>query len=112
MAPCPTVTSATMSDPRPALTRFQQHFAERIVPLWQGPGWDADMALPYEALDTQHRPLPVQRYRAMACARQLYLFSSRIGQPGAAERAAALASAVGEPSSLSCQFAGYFKVRT
>jgi len=82
-----------MSDPRPTppeLARFNQHFAERIVPLWQGPGWNADMALPYEALDTQHRPLPVQRYRAMACARQLYLFSSRIEQPGAAERAAAL----------------------
>lgn len=79
-----------MSDPRPALTRFRQHFAERIVPLWQGPGWNADMALPYEALDAEHRPLPVQRYRAMACARQLYLFSSRIEQPGAAERAAAL----------------------
>ena len=79
-----------MSDPRPALTRFQQHFAERIVPLWQSPGWNADMALPYEALDTRHRPLPVQRYRAMACARQLYLFSSRIEQPGAGERAAAL----------------------
>ncbi|WP_449430950.1 AGE family epimerase/isomerase [Pseudomonas putida] len=86
-----------MSDPRPTLpeltarlARFNQHFAECIVPLWQGPGWNADMALPYEALDAQHRPLPVQRYRAMACARQLYLFSSRIGQPGAAERAAAL----------------------
>jgi mannose-6-phosphate isomerase len=79
-----------MSDPRPALTRFRQHFAERIVPLWQGPGWNADMALPFEALDAEHRPLPVQRYRAMACARQLYLFSSRIEQPGAAERAAAL----------------------
>lgn len=82
-----------MSDPRPTLpelARFNQHFAERIVPLWQGPGWNADMALPYEALDAQHQPLPVQRYRAMACARQLYVFSSRIGQPGAAERAAAL----------------------
>ncbi|MCE0992741.1 AGE family epimerase/isomerase [Pseudomonas sp. DCB_CB] len=82
-----------MSDPRPTLpelARFNQHFAERIVPLWQGPGWNADMALPYEALDAQHHPLPVQRYRAMACARQLYVFSSRIGQPGAAERAAAL----------------------
>ena len=82
-----------MSDPRPTppeLARFNQHFAERIVPLWQGPGWNAEMALPYEALDAQHRPLPVQRYRAMACARQLYLFSSRIEQPGAAERAAAL----------------------
>ena len=79
-----------MSAPCPALTRFNQHFAEGIVPLWQGPGWNADMALPYEALDAQHQPMPVQRYRAMACARQLYLFSSRIGQPGAAERAAAL----------------------
>ena len=82
-----------MPNPRPTLpelARFNQHFAERIVPLWQGPGWNADLALPYEALDDQHRPLPVQRYRAMACARQLYLFSSRIEQPGAAERAAAL----------------------
>ncbi len=82
-----------MSDPRhtpPELARFNQHFAECIVPLWQGPGWNADLALPYEALDAKHQPLPAQRYRAMACARQLYLFSSRIGQPGAAERAAAL----------------------
>jgi mannose/cellobiose epimerase-like protein (N-acyl-D-glucosamine 2-epimerase family) len=61
------------------------------VPLWQGPGWNADMALPYEALDAEHQPLPPQRYRAMACARQLYLFSSLIGQvPGAEARAAAL----------------------
>lgn len=74
----------------PALARFSQHFAECIVPLWQGPGWNADLALPFESLDANHRPLPVQRYRAMACARQLYLFSSRIGEPGAAERAAAL----------------------
>ena len=86
-----------MSEPHPLsaessarLAAFAQHFAERIVPLWQGPGWNADMALPYEALDAEHQPLPVQRYRAMACARQLYLFSSRIEQPGAAERAAAL----------------------
>ncbi|MGE8326007.1 AGE family epimerase/isomerase [Pseudomonas urmiensis] len=86
-----------MSDPRPTLpelttrlARFRQHFVERIVPLWQGPGWNAELALPYEALDAQHQPLPVQRYRAMAVARQLYLFSSRIEQPGAAERAATL----------------------
>ncbi|NBA95152.1 AGE family epimerase/isomerase [Pseudomonas sp. R5(2019)] len=68
----------------------QQHFAQTIVPLWQGPGWNADLALPFEALDAQHQPLPPQRYRAMACARQLFLFSSRIDEPGAAERAAAL----------------------
>jgi mannose-6-phosphate isomerase len=69
----------------------QQHFQDVIVPLWQGPGWNADMALPYEALDAEYQPLPPQRYRAMACARQLYLFSSLIGQvPAAEERAAAL----------------------
>jgi mannose-6-phosphate isomerase len=69
----------------------QQHFLQVIVPLWQGPGWNADLALPYEALDAEHQPLPPQRYRAMACARQLYLFSTLIGQvPGAEERAAAL----------------------
>ncbi|WP_130907475.1 AGE family epimerase/isomerase [Pseudomonas sp. Sample_16] len=69
----------------------QQHFEGVIVPLWQGPGWNADMALPYEALDAAHHPLPAQRYRAMACARQLYLFASLIGQvPAAEERAAAL----------------------
>ena len=83
------------SAPQPELTALfasvQQHFLDVIVPLWQGPGWNADMALPYEALDAEHQPLPPQRYRAMACARQLYLFSSLIGQvPAAEERAAAL----------------------
>ncbi|PWB32976.1 N-acylglucosamine 2-epimerase [Pseudomonas sp. SDI] len=72
------------------LDEIQQHFDQRIVPLWQGPGWNAEMALPFEALDPQHQPLPAQRYRAMACARQLYLFSSRFEQPGASDRAAAL----------------------
>ncbi|AIR88270.1 AGE family epimerase/isomerase [Pseudomonas cremoricolorata] len=72
------------------LNRVRRHFAEHIVPLWQGPGWNAELALPFEALDAQQRPEPVKRYRAMACARQLYLFSSRLEQPGAAQRAAAL----------------------
>ena len=71
----------------------QQHFRQVIVPLWQGPGWNADLALPFEALSPGHRPLPPQRYRAMACARQLYLFASLIDDPAfpdATERAAAL----------------------
>jgi mannose-6-phosphate isomerase len=71
----------------------QQHFMGVIVPLWQGPGWNAEMALPFEALDAQHQPLPPQRYRAMACARQLFLFSSFIGHPQVPDadvRAAAL----------------------
>lgn len=71
----------------------QQHFMDVIVPLWQGPGWNAEMALPFEALDAQHQPLAPQRYRAMACARQLYLFSSFMGNPQVPDadvRAAAL----------------------
>jgi len=86
---------ASRSASQPELTALfasvQQHFQDVIVPLWQGPGWNTDMALPYEALDAEHQPLPPQRYRAMACARQLYLFSSLIGQvPEAEVRAAAL----------------------
>ena len=76
-----------------SLNAVLAHFHDLIVPLWRGPGWNADLALPFEALDADHRPLPPQRYRAMACARQLYLFASLIGEPGAAfaeERAAAL----------------------
>ena len=81
--------------PSPELTRLfaavHQHFHEVIVPMWQGPGWNAELALPYESLDAGHSPLPPQRYRAMACARQLYVFASLIGEvPRAEERAAAL----------------------
>jgi mannose-6-phosphate isomerase len=87
----PVSRSASQPELTALFASVQQHFQDVIVPLWQGPGWNADMALPYEALDSQHQPLPPQRYRAMACARQLYLFSSLIGQvPGAEARAAAL----------------------
>lgn len=69
----------------------RRHFHEVIVPMWQGPGWNGELALPYESLDADHTPLPPQRYRAMACARQLYVFASLIGEvPQAEERAAAL----------------------
>jgi mannose/cellobiose epimerase-like protein (N-acyl-D-glucosamine 2-epimerase family) len=84
---------AAKSELSAVFTTVQQHFMDVIVPLWQGPGWNAEMALPYEALDAQHQPLPPQRYRAMACARQLFLFSSFIGAPQVADaqlRAAAL----------------------
>jgi mannose/cellobiose epimerase-like protein (N-acyl-D-glucosamine 2-epimerase family) len=67
-----------------------QHFLDGIVPLWEGPGWNVDLRLPYEALDDHHHPLPPQRYRAMACARQLFVFTSLGDRPGAAERAAQL----------------------
>ena len=87
----PVSRSASQPELTALFATVQQHFQDVIVPLWQGPGWNAELALPYEALDAEHHPLPPQRYRAMACARQLYLFSSLIGQvPGAKERAAAL----------------------
>ncbi len=71
----PDVSRSAASPESSALfNAMQQHFHKVIVPLWQGPGWNPQLALPYEALDAEHRPLPPQRYRAMACARQLYLF--------------------------------------
>lgn len=83
--------SASLPELAALFATVQQHFRDVIVPLWQGPGWNADMALPYEALDAEHQPLPPQRYRAMACARQLYVFSSLIGHVcGAEARADAL----------------------
>ncbi|WP_339531809.1 AGE family epimerase/isomerase [Pseudomonas mucidolens] len=78
---------------KPQLNAVLTHFNDLVVPLWQSPGWNAELALPYEALDANHQPLAPQRYRAMACARQLYLFASLIGEPGQAfadARAAAL----------------------
>ncbi|OLF56287.1 AGE family epimerase/isomerase [Pseudomonas chlororaphis] len=86
-------TSPSLSESTALFSAAQQHFHSVIVPLWQGPGWNPELALPFEALDADNAPLAPQRYRAMACARQLYLFSSLIGDartPLAAERAATL----------------------
>ncbi|PLZ00880.1 N-acylglucosamine 2-epimerase [Burkholderia sp. WAC0059] len=54
---------------------LREHFGQTVLPLWRGPGFDAALRLPYEALDANRQPLPVVRYRAMACARQLFVFS-------------------------------------
>ncbi|MEB0079351.1 AGE family epimerase/isomerase [Pseudomonas sp. CCI3.2] len=86
-------SSASQSEMTAVFAAIQLHFQQVIVPLWLGPGWNSQLALPYEAVDAHHQPLPPQRYRAMACARQLYLFSSLIDQPAVPEargRAAAL----------------------
>jgi mannose-6-phosphate isomerase len=85
--------SASTAQLNAVYDRVHEHFLQTIVPVWLGPGWNAQLALPYEAVDAAHRPLPPQRYRAMACARQLFMFSSLIDHPlvpGAASRAAAL----------------------
>lgn len=91
----PVSRSASQPELTALFASVQQHFQNVIVPLWQGPGWNAELDLPYEALDAEHSPLPPQRYRAMACARQLYVFSSLIGQvPAAEERSAQLFSSL------------------
>lgn len=56
--------------------RLRDHFAHVILPIWQGSGFDQTLRLPFEAVDpATHAPLPVTRYRAMACARQLFVFA-------------------------------------
>lgn len=55
---------------------LRDHFSRVVLPLWRGPGFNAALKLPYEAVSAEdHQPLPVERYRAMACARQLFVFA-------------------------------------
>ncbi|SIT45824.1 putative isomerase [Paraburkholderia ribeironis] len=57
-------------------TALREHFTGVVLPMWRGPGFNAALKLPYEALSADdHQPLPVERYRAMACARQLFTFA-------------------------------------
>jgi mannose/cellobiose epimerase-like protein (N-acyl-D-glucosamine 2-epimerase family) len=57
-------------------TTLRDHFTNVVLPMWRGPGFNAALKLPYEAIGAEdHEPLPVQRYRTMACARQLFVFS-------------------------------------
>jgi mannose/cellobiose epimerase-like protein (N-acyl-D-glucosamine 2-epimerase family) len=77
----PDASPSAKSTLNAVFTTVHQHFMQVIVPMWLGSGWNAELALPYEAVDAKHQPLPPQRYRAMACARQLFLFSSLIDDP-------------------------------
>jgi mannose-6-phosphate isomerase len=55
---------------------LRAHYDTAILPHWTSKGWNADLLLPYEALDgASGDALPPVRYRAMACARQIYVFS-------------------------------------
>ncbi|NMK47528.1 AGE family epimerase/isomerase [Achromobacter sp. Bel] len=61
---------------------LREHFDSVILPLWMGRGFNDATGLPYESLDAATgAPLAPVRYRAMACARQLYVFAQA---PGAA----------------------------
>lgn len=57
-------------------TALRDHFTGVVLPMWRGPGFNTALKLPYEAVSAEaHEPLPAERYRAMACARQLFVFS-------------------------------------
>lgn len=62
-----------------AAAGLREHFDRIVLPLWRGAGFNAALRLPYEAVEAVDAagaaPLPVTRYRAMACARQLFVFS-------------------------------------
>ncbi|KAG0192552.1 hypothetical protein DFQ28_008674 [Apophysomyces sp. BC1034] len=66
----PNYASATIDE-------LQQHLASVILPLWATRGFNGALGLPYDAIaPSEQPPLPPTRYRAMACARQLYVFSA------------------------------------
>ncbi|QGZ64515.1 N-acylglucosamine 2-epimerase [Paraburkholderia acidisoli] len=66
----------TATQPSPSAAGLREHFDRVVLPLWRGPGFNAALRLPFEALDANGAAtLPVTRYRAMACARQLFVFS-------------------------------------
>lgn len=75
------MTAAQTSSTLAAHVRaLRQHFDSVILPLWLGPGFNTATGLPFESLDSASGlALPATRYRAMACARQLYVFSEAPG---------------------------------
>lgn len=80
--PASTAASTLLTDRIAALLA---HFDAAVLPAWTGAGWNPSMALAHEALEgASGLPLPDQRYRAMACARQLYVFATMGNLPHAA----------------------------
>lgn len=66
----PDASSATAS------AALHEHYAGVVLPIWRGPGFNASLGLACEAVSPDdHAPLPPARYRAMACARQLFVFA-------------------------------------
>jgi mannose/cellobiose epimerase-like protein (N-acyl-D-glucosamine 2-epimerase family) len=63
------------TNPQPGAA-LRAHFTDIVLPLWRGPGFNPALGLAYEALAPgDHAPLTPKRYRAMACARQLFVFA-------------------------------------
>jgi len=76
ITPHPGMPHASLTNARTGAAGLRDHFDRIVLPLWRGPGFNAALRLPYEALDAAGAaPRPVARYRAMACARQLFVFT-------------------------------------
>jgi mannose/cellobiose epimerase-like protein (N-acyl-D-glucosamine 2-epimerase family) len=89
----------TSIDPaaRAGAAAVRRHFDGVVLPHWHGVGFNAELHLPFEALAPREGGLPAAlppvRYRAMACARQLYVFT-QADFDGAATHAKALFDAL------------------
>src|SRR5476649_176347 len=60
----------------PTADTLRAHYKRVVLPIWRGPGFNAALRLAFEAVaEDGHTPSPPQRYRAMACAWQLFVFS-------------------------------------
>jgi mannose/cellobiose epimerase-like protein (N-acyl-D-glucosamine 2-epimerase family) len=86
-----TGSAASSNASNASAVSLSEHFARVVLPVWRGQGFNQALNLPYEAVAGDgFTPLPVSRYRAMACARQLFVFS----QAGAADHAQRLFEAL------------------
>jgi len=62
--------------PPPNAATLRAHYRDVVLPIWRGPGFNPALGLAFEAVaEDGSTPLPPTRYRAMACARQLFVFS-------------------------------------
>ncbi|SAI55248.1 mannose-6-phosphate isomerase [Bordetella ansorpii] len=66
---------------------LRRHLDDVILPQWRQAGFNAALGLPHEAISQDGVPLPDQRYRAMACARQIYVHARAPGDEAAAHAA-------------------------
>lgn len=58
------------------LLALKAHYAEIVLPIWRAAGYNPQLGLAYESVASQTaEPLAPTRYRAMACARQLFVFA-------------------------------------
>ena len=100
--PTPAESAEPSAATAAALASFDHYYDDVLLPMWLGPGWNAQAGLCYEALVVENDtlvPASTARYRAMACARQLYTFAratqlSKRHRDLCAERAAALCHAL------------------